>query len=61
MNIMQTFPSQYKETVTIVRKLADENYAEETVATDVVCMIAPPRDSVNQRRNALRVSGGGTD
>lgn len=51
-------PPQHKETATIVRKLADENYAEETIAENVVCMIAPPRDSVNQRRNALRVSGG---
>ena len=51
-------PPQHKETVTIVRKLADENYTESTIATDVVCKIAPPRDSVNQRRNSLRVSGG---
>ena len=44
-------PPQLKETVTVVRQDAFERSREITVATDVVCQIAPERD-------LIRLSGG---
>ena len=44
-------PPQLKETVTVVRQDAFERSKEMTIATDVVCLIAPERD-------LIRVSGG---
>ena len=39
-------PPQLKETVTVVRQDAFDRSQEITVATDVVCLIAPERDVV---------------
>ena len=44
-------PPQLKEKVTVVRQDAFDRGNEITVATDVVCLIAPERD-------LIRVSGG---
>ena len=44
-------PPQLKEKVTVVRQDAFDRGKEITVATDVVCLIAPERD-------LIRVSGG---
>ena len=44
-------PPQLKEKVTVVRQDAFERSREITVATDVVCQIAPERD-------LIRLSGG---
>ena len=58
MPLTQMFPSEYKETVTVVRRSAYERDEETTVAEDVVCMITYPRDSINQRRYSLELSAG---
>ena len=44
-------PPQLKETVTVVRQDAFDRSNQMTIATDVVCMIAPERD-------LIRLSGG---
>ena len=44
-------PPQLKEKVTVVRQDAFDRSRQITVATDVVCLIAPERD-------LIRVSGG---
>ena len=44
-------PPQLKETVTVVRQDAFDRSRQITVATDIVCLIAPERD-------LIRVSGG---
>ena len=50
-------PPQLKETVTVVRQDAFERGNEITVATDVVCLIAPESDMI---RVASGVAVGGT-
>ena len=50
-------PPQLKETVTVVRQDAFDRSGEITVATDVVCLIAPESDLI---RLAAGVAIGGT-
>ena len=50
-------PPQLKETVTVVRQDAFERSREITVATDVVCLIAPESDLI---RLSSGVAIGGT-
>ena len=49
-------PPQLKETVTVVRQDAFDRGREISVATDVVCLIAPERDLI--RLNAGVAVGG---
>ena len=52
------FPSEYKETVTIVRRSAYERIGEEiTVAEDVICILQQRSDAA-QRRDAVSVRSG---
>lgn len=50
-------PPQHKETVTIVRKSAYESSDAETIAEDVVCMLAPETDAA-RRRDSVRLTSG---
>lgn len=50
-------PPQLKETVTVVRQDAFERSREITVATDVICLIAPESDLI---RLSSGVAIGGT-
>lgn len=50
-------PNQHKEVVTILRRSAYERDGGETVAEDVVCMLAPQTDG-RARQDAVRVSAG---
>lgn len=49
-------PPQLKETVTVVRQDAFDRSRQITVATDIVCLIAPERDRI--RLNAGVATGG---
>ena len=49
---------EHKETVTIVRRSAIERDEEATVAAGVVCMMVPPPDSVNARRDSVELNSG---
>ena len=57
MSLTQMFPSEYKQTVTIVRESAYERNERTTVAEDVVCMLVPRTDAA-QRRDAVDVRSG---
>lgn len=50
-------PPEHKEVVTILRRSAYERDGGETVAEDVVCMLAPQTDG-RARQDAVRVSAG---
>lgn len=50
-------PPQHKETVTVIREAAHERNQRDTVAEDVVCMLAPESDG-RSRQDAVRVSAG---
>ena len=50
-------PPEHKETVTVIRPSAYENNTEETVASDVVCMIVP-RSDLLPRTDLVNVRSG---
>lgn len=50
-------PPQHKQTVTVLRKSAYESSDVETIAEDVVCMLAPETDA-GPRRDSVRVASG---
>lgn len=49
---------EHKETVTVIRRSAVDRDAKETIAEKVVCMILPPPDSVNARRDSVELNSG---
>ena len=57
MSLLQMFPSEYKETVTIVRRSAYEQTDTEPVAEDVICILQQRSDAA-QRRDAVSVRSG---
>lgn len=58
MSLLQMFPSEYKKTVTIVRRSAYERTGEDiTVAEDVICILQQRSDAA-QRRDAVSVRSG---
>ena len=57
MSLLQMFPSEYKETVTIVRDDAYERSKRQTIAEDVICMLQQRADAA-QRRDAVSVRSG---
>lgn len=58
MSLLQMFPSEYKETVTIVRRSAYERTGEDIrVAEDVICILQQRSDAA-QRRDAVSVRSG---
>ena len=58
MGLLQMFPSEYKETVTIIRRSAYERIGDEiTVAEDVICILQQRADAA-QRRDSVSVRSG---